>query len=158
MDVLSHEYEDISDSSTSNEFRYAGFWMRFWAFLTDLIIIFSLRGLLLTPLKFINEGVAINIGIWTLNGILASLIFFAYFLLMTKYFGQTVGKMLFGLKVINENEASLSWSDLLYREVIGRFIHVVYFALNTLYIVVAFTPKKQGLHDMFADTIVVHSE
>lgn len=158
MDVISHEYEDLSDRSTNNEHQYAGFWMRFWAFLTDLIIIFSLRGLLLTPLKFINEGIPINIGIWTLNSILASLIFFAYFLLMTKYLGQTMGKMLFGLKVIKENDGPLSWEDLLYREVVGRFIHVVYFALNTLYIVVAFTPKKQGLHDMFADTIVVHSE
>src|SRR5690625_4512142 len=135
--------------------RYAGFWMRFWAFLTDLIVVFSINGLLLFPLKFINNGV-IDVGFWTLNGILSAIVFYIYFLLMTKYFGQTLGKMLFGLRVIRSDSEPLRWSDLLFREVIGRFIYKVMSFLTLLYIVVAFTPEKQGIHDMFGDTRVVH--
>ncbi|WP_324777878.1 RDD family protein [Virgibacillus senegalensis] len=89
---------------------------------------------------------------------MGSIVFYVYFLLMTKFFGQTLGKMLFGLRVIREDDGSLTWSDLLFREVVGRFIHRVLFLTPLLYVVVAFTNQKQGLHDMFASTRVVHTE
>jgi uncharacterized RDD family membrane protein YckC len=135
--------------------RYAGFWMRFWAYMTDVIIVFSLNGLLLAPLKFTSEG-GIDVGYWTLTGILSAIVFFVYFLLMTKYFGQTLGKMLFGLRVIRLDDTEPGWSDLLFREVVMRFIYKVTFLLSLLYIVVAFTSEKEGLHDMVANTRVIH--
>lgn len=134
--------------------RYAGFWMRFWAYLTDVIVVFSLNGLLLFPLKFISGGV--NIGYWTLTGILSAVVFYVYFLVMTKYFGQTLGKMLFGLRVIRLDDKDPGWSDLLFREVVMRFIYKAMFILSLLYIVVAFTSEKEGLHDMVASTRVIH--
>src|SRR5699024_7887424 len=88
--------------TSSVHHRYAGFWMRFWSYLSDLIVVFSLNSLLLSPLKFVDNGV-IDIGFWTLNGILSALVFYIYFLFMTKYFGQTLGKMLFGLRVIRSD-------------------------------------------------------
>ncbi len=72
---------------------------------------------------------------------------------MTKYFQQTIGKMVFGLKVIPLNEKPLSWGTIIFREGIGRYISAT---ITILYAIVAFTPKKQGLHDIFADTSVVH--
>lgn len=134
---------------------YAGFWMRFWAYLTDVFVIFSINGLLLSPLKFVNNGV-IDVGFWTLTGILSVVVFYIYFLLMTKYLGQTLGKMLFGLRVIRSDDGVLKWSDLLFREVIGRFIYKAFFFLVFLYGVVAFTPEKQGIHDMIGNTRVIH--
>ncbi|WP_085993809.1 RDD family protein [Oceanobacillus senegalensis] len=136
--------------------KYAGFWMRFWAYLADLLIVFSLNGILLSPLHFINDGKSVDIGFWTLAGIASSLVFYIYFLLMTKYFNQTLGKMIFGLKVIREDRQSLSWSDLLFREVVGRFFHRVFWFTAFLYIVVAVKEEKQGIHDMLADTRVIH--
>ncbi|WP_163969532.1 RDD family protein [Oceanobacillus halotolerans] len=149
--------EETTQEKLAPTLRYAGFWMRFWAYLADLIIIFSLSGILLTPLKFINDGIAIEIGYWTLNAILGAVIFYLYFVLMTKYFNQTLGKMIFGLKVIRQDQEELTWSDLLFREVVGRFIHRVFFFMSLLYIVVAFTNEKQGIHDMFGDTRVIHT-
>ena len=35
---------------------------------------------------------------------LTAAVFFAYFVLMTKYFGQTLGKMVFGLKVVGRQQ------------------------------------------------------
>ncbi|MGM8363879.1 RDD family protein [Virgibacillus sp. W0181] len=164
MDQMNNNHEnEITDSSIKeahslqdDDYRYAGFWMRFWAYITDLIILFSVNGILLSPLKFINEGISVGIGFWTLNGILAGIVFYAYFLLMTKFLGQTLGKMIFGLRVINGNAGPLTWTDLFFREIIGRFIHRVIAITFILYIVVAFTPEKQGIHDMFANTRVVH--
>lgn len=141
--------------SLPDHHRYAGFWMRFWAYLTDLIVVFSVNGLLLSPLKFAGNGV-IDVGFWTLNGILGALVFYIYFLLMTKYIGQTIGKMLFGLRVIRCDDEQLQWSDLLFREVVVRFIYKVMFLFSLLYLVVAFTDKKQGLHDMAGNTRVIH--
>ncbi|GAB3061090.1 RDD family protein [Virgibacillus ainsalahensis] len=148
------EYQ-ITDATASTR-RYAGFWMRFWAYLVDLIIVFSVNGILLSPLKFINDGVAIDVGYWTLTGIFGSIIFYLYFLLMTRFFRQTLGKMIFGLKVIRNDDQPLQWSDLLFREVVGRFLHRVLAILAVLYLVVAFTSQKQGIHDMIANTRVIH--
>lgn len=148
--------EEKKHNNQSKNYRYAGFWMRVWAYLADVFIIFSINGILLSPLKFINEGYDISVlNFWTLSGILAALVFYIYFLLMTKLFGQTLGKMIFGLKVIREDGEVLQWSDLFFREVIGRFIQNVGF-LKLLYLVVAFTDQKQGIHDMFGHTRVIH--
>ena len=41
----------------------------------------------------------------------------------------------------------------MFREWIGRFISGT---IIILYVVVGFLPKKQGIHDLFADTTVIH--
>ncbi|WP_047982837.1 RDD family protein [Ornithinibacillus californiensis] len=152
MSETSVGYENATPVS---EQRYAGFWMRFWAYVIDIVVISSLNGILLSPFKFVNDGIAISVGLWTVTGIVGSIVFFAYFLLMTKFFGQTLGKMILGIRVIREDEQPLRWSDILFREVVGRFIYRVFSFLMLLYIVVGFTDQKQGLHDMFSNTRVV---
>src|SRR5699024_4886587 len=149
---------DYAEASFPTQRRYAGFWMRFWAYIVDLIIVFSLNGILLSPLKFINEGEPIEAGIWTISGILGTIILYVYFVWMTKWKGQTIGKMIFGLKVIHKEEKPLRWSDLIFREVIGRFFYRVFWIINLLYLVVAFDRKKQGIHDQQADTVVIHED
>ncbi|HLR80124.1 MAG TPA: RDD family protein [Bacillota bacterium] len=149
---------DYAEASFPTQRRYAGFWMRFWAYIVDLIIVFSLNGILLSPLKFINEGEPIEAGIWTISGILGTIILYVYFVWMTKWKGQTIGKMIFGLKVIHKEEKPLRWSDLIFREVIGRFFYRVFWIINLLYLVVAFDRKKQGIHDKLADTVVIHED
>ncbi|SER19440.1 Uncharacterized membrane protein YckC, RDD family [Gracilibacillus ureilyticus] len=151
--------EQVEYSSTHEKpVRYAGFWMRFWAYLADIIIVASISGILLLPFQFLNDGDGVDIGYWTLTGILGSVIFYLYFVLLTKYFRQTLGKMIFGLKVIREDREPLKWSDLLFREVVGRFIHRVFFFTVLLYLFVAFTAQKQGIHDMIGNTRVVFDE
>lgn len=133
---------------------YAGFWMRFWAYLCDLLIVFSLNGILLSPLLFMDESTIV--GFVTLQGLLSVVFSYLYFLLMTKFFAQTLGKMIFGIKVIRADLTPLKWSDLFFREVVGRFIHRSLVITNVLYLVVGFMDEKQGVHDIFAGTRVVH--
>ena len=73
---------------------------------------------------------------------------------MTKLCNQTVGKMIFGIRVISKDGAKLKWSTVIFREWIGRLISIIPF--NIPYFVVAFTPKKQAIHDFIADTLVIH--
>lgn len=75
---------------------------------------------------------------------------------MTKYYGQTIGKMVFGLRVITKEGQLLSWPQVLFREGIGRYIQQAFMLLNLLYLTIAFTGNKQGIHDMIADSYVIH--
>ncbi|WP_228027556.1 RDD family protein [Bacillus fonticola] len=138
--------------------HYGGFWMRLWAFLVDSVLI-GVVGSMLTNVALATVGMNENpptFWLFSLDDVLKAFFFYAYFVLMTKYFQQTLGKMIFGLKVMStKGEGSLSWGTVLFREWIGRFISG---AIMILYVLVAFLPKKQGLHDVFADTTVIHEQ
>ncbi|MGD7021406.1 RDD family protein [Rossellomorea vietnamensis] len=132
-----------------------GFWMRFWAYLLDLIVISSIGRLIVYPIFRAMDLSLVKDDMFAPISILSAIIFYGYFVLMTRYFGQTLGKMAFGLKVIELDGKPLQWSTILFRELIGRFISASFFVL---YIVVAFTNKKQGIHDLFADTTVIREK
>lgn len=151
---------NIEFKPTENQdlLQSAGFWMRLWAYTVDIFIVWCINGIILSPLKFVNDGAPIDIGMWSLAAIISTLVLYGYFILMTKFFNQTLGKMIFGLKVIRKDMQSLKWNDLLFREVIGRFLYRVMSILSLLYIIVAFDPLKQGIHDMIGDTRVVHAK
>jgi uncharacterized RDD family membrane protein YckC len=133
--------------------RYAGFWMRFWAYLLDLIVVGSIDRILVKPLFRLLDIPLLESNLFAPISIATAITFYAYFVLMTRYFQQTLGKMVFGLKVVGLVEERLSWKTILFREWIGRFISST---IVIGYIITAFLPKKQGLHDLFSDTSVVH--
>jgi uncharacterized RDD family membrane protein YckC len=132
---------------------YAGFWMRFWAYLLDLILIGSINRMILNPVFRALDVSLVEDGIISPMGLTTAVVFYLYFVLMTKFYGQTLGKMVFGLRVVELDGSRLSWGTVLFREWIGRFISAT---VMVLYVVVAFTKKKQGLHDLFADTAVIY--
>jgi uncharacterized RDD family membrane protein YckC len=135
--------------------RFAGFWMRFWAYLLDLIVIGSIERLIVNPVFRILDISLNEYSIFAPISIVTAIIFYAYFVLMTRFFNQTLGKMVFGIKVVDLEGNHLSWRTILFREWIGRFISAT---LIVGYVIVAFLPKKQGLHDLFSDTTVVHEK
>ncbi|WP_203361476.1 RDD family protein [Bacillus sp. REN10] len=133
--------------------HYAGFWMRFWAYLLDLIVIGSISRLIIYPvLRALEMDVHSNQMFSPVN-IATAAVFYLYFILFTKYSGQTIGKMVLGLKVISLIEPRLSWQTVLVRELFGRYITATIFIL---YVLIAFLAKKQGVHDLLADTTVIH--
>ncbi|WP_415815828.1 RDD family protein [Mesobacillus thioparans] len=133
--------------------QYAGFWTRFWAYLLDLIVIGSINRMIIHPIFMALDVPLVKDGIFSPVTIATAVVFYLYFVLMTKYLGQTLGKMVFGLKVVELDGKSLTWGTVIFREWIGRFISAT---ILVLYVVVAFTNKKQGLHDLFADTTVIY--
>lgn len=133
--------------------RFAGFWMRFWAYLLDLVVIGSIERILIKPIFRFLDISLYEQNMFAPIAIASAIIFYGYFVFMTKGFGQTLGKMVFGLKVVTLDGAPLSWGTILFREWIGRFISVT---ILIGYVIVAFLPKKQGIHDLFVDTTVIH--
>lgn len=57
--------------------------------------------------------------------------------------------------MISLKEDSVTIVTILFREWIGRFFSAT---IWPLYWVIGFTPKKQGLHDFIADTMVIHEQ
>jgi len=141
-------------ANTHSHIRYAGFWMRLWAYLLDLLVVGSLHRLLVFPLFHLLGIPTERTNMFAPATIVTTVVFYTYFVLMTKFFQQTLGKMVFGLKVADESGKPLTWSTVLFREVIGKFIAKTILFIGFLF--VAFSEKKKGMHDQFADTIVVH--
>lgn len=45
-----YTYEDRTIVETVQPVRYAGFWMRFWAYLLDLLVVGSINRLIIHPI------------------------------------------------------------------------------------------------------------
>lgn len=135
--------------------KLAGFWIRFWAYTIDLLIISALSGIFIKPIFRVANLAVTNppFLLFTPFKLTLLLLFLLYFTLMTKFFGQTVGKMIMGIKVLPQDGVKLTWDTIIFREIIGRFISKV---LLLPYLLVLFMPKKEALHDLFANTYVVH--
>lgn len=154
-------FTNPSNERTVTEFvtyshKEAGFWMRFWAFIIDTLLVSAVIGIVINPLFYLFD--------WDLEAtnwyapivIITGVIYYAYFILMTKFFAQTVGKMIFGLKVRTDSGAPLDWMTVIFREGIGRFISNTFMKLP--YLIVIFTPQHKAVHDFAADTFVIHEE
>lgn len=147
----------VSEKVPAPTYRYAGFWMRLWAFLLDLLIVWSIGAIVVFPLFRLLGISESKTFLFSPASIATAIILYGYFILMTKYFKQTLGKMVFGLKVIDLKHDHLSWKSILFREGVGRYIALFYFPLTYIvFLVAAFTSKKQGVHDFIADTTVIH--
>ena len=147
---------------------YGGFWIRVAATLIDGIIIGAcciplvlilLPGILKVAQSSQNgsdpdpAAMAAMMGSVSLFyiGILA--VNWLYEALMTSSAKQgTVGKMVVGLKVVDMNGQRISFARATGRH-FGKILSGMVMYIG--FIMVAFTDKKQGLHDMIAGTLVV---
>ena len=134
---------------------YAGFWTRFVAYVIDMIVIYAVSSLLNTfSFGLLNKQLDFPIlGEESLSYVI---VMFTYFIAMTYFFSQTLGKMIMKIKVETNKGDKLSFTDVIYRELVGRLLTI--FLANLPYLAIAFTNKKKGLHDFIADTVVVKED
>lgn len=98
------KYEEKPEQSRySNDFPnyfFAGFWIRLWAFLIDLLCINAMTTILLDA-TFTWFDIERSTEFLSAYSLLALLIYLIYFTFLTKLNkGQTIGKMIFGIRVI----------------------------------------------------------
>ena len=126
----------------------AGFWIRTVAFLIDAIVASAFAGIFSSPINalFLTEG---SMAAKAVSGFF----FYLYFVLST-YFtnGQTLGKMITGIRVIHPEEDRLSWTTVVIREGFCRLIQTTFVLL---YVITAFSERKRNLGDFLTDTYVV---
>lgn len=139
---------------TTYEAKVAGFWIRFCAYIVDILIVWAVLKLLIVHNLFsITNLDSVTVWVFQLEDIIAGLLFYLYFVIMTKITGQTLGKMIFGLKVVTDMGTPLTWTTVIVREWFGRYISAT---IQLLYLIVAITPQHKAVHDYLADTHVVH--
>lgn len=145
----------IEDYMILSKNFYAGFWTRFVAYLIDMIVIYATANLLNT-LSFGLLNKQVDFPILGEESLSYVIVMFTYFILMTYFFSQTLGKMIMKIKVETNRGDKLSLADVVYRELVGRLLTI--FLAYLPYLAVAFTNKKKGLHDFIADTVVVKED
>jgi uncharacterized RDD family membrane protein YckC len=100
------------------------------------------------------EGGQVNA---TLNGLpflIYLVLVFAYYMLLEGYLGQTVGKMLLGIKVVREDNGGVPGLGSAAIRTALRIIDSLFFYL-VAFIAVLASGKNQRLGDMVANTLVV---
>ena len=145
----------IEDYMILSKNFYAGFWIRFVAYVIDMIVIYAISSLLNTfSFGLLNKQLDFPIlGEESLSYVI---VMFTYFIAMTYFFSQTLGKMIMKIKVETNKGEKLSFVDVVYRELVGRLLTI--FLVYLPYLAVVFTNKKKGLHDFIADTVVVKED
>jgi len=115
--------------------EYAGFWKRFIAYIIDILI-------MLIPVLLAS--------IIPLGGII---VLWLYFAVMESSESQsTLGKRAMGIIVTDLNGNRITFGKATIRH-FSKYISILILFIG--YIMIGFTEKKQGLHDMIAGTLVV---
>ncbi len=158
--------------------EYAGFWIRLGAGIVDLAIIlsliYSISSIAIRVLSSVTPSIPVfsNLhyeqGIIAIVGVLeqadpgkrdffliiaiASLITMLYMIGMWVWQGQTLGKMVTGIKIIRTDSSPLTFSYAVTR-FLGLILCIAMLGIGFLWII--FDSRKQGIHDKIADTYVV---
>ncbi|MEK6984376.1 MAG: RDD family protein [Nanoarchaeota archaeon] len=125
--------------------HYGGFWIRFLAAVLDALIIGIPVGILIFGLLFATK---MNIFMYIVQ--LAAIVFTIY---MDGIKGGTPGKLILGLRIVNEKGEYIGIPTAILRY-IGKMLSAIILGIG--YLMVAFTQKKQGLHDKIAKTFVIY--
>ena len=127
---------------------YAGFWIRCVAFIVDAVFVICLLNI---AVYFdIESYIPMSIGI-------VYMVLFAFYSFVFVYLfdGQSIGKMLTGIKVVEDKGNKLAFSTVFVREFAGKIIMIPLFLT---FIFTAFSYKKRSLMDYLSDTSVIKSK
>jgi uncharacterized RDD family membrane protein YckC len=103
------------------------------------------------------EGGMASASLGTLGTLLYAILAFAYFTLLEGNRGQTLGKMLLGIKVVREDNGEVPGLGAAAIRTVLRLIDVLPFAYLVGYISILISSKNQRLGDMAANTLVVRN-
>ena len=157
--------ETGSDVVRGGRVVYAGFWRRFAAYCIDYIITTTMSYTLMIPLvlflgigsmgmgsdnPFASAGGIVMLGVTYLLMILSPVLYFAW--MHSSRLQASLGKMAVGIKVTRSNGERIG-----FWRAFGRvFAHILSALIAFIgYIMAGFTERKQALHDMVCDTLVV---
>jgi uncharacterized RDD family membrane protein YckC len=139
---------------------YGGFWIRVVAAIIDGIIL----RLVVSPIRMIFGGLGLagmmsgvpHLGLTVLGGgvtiiamIFGSWLYEAF--MESSSYQATLGKMIFGMKVTDLNGNRISFERATGRH-FAKWLSTMILGIG--YIMVGFTERKQGLHDLLAGTLV----
>lgn len=132
---------------------YASFGLRAFAFIVDMLVIGAIYKILINVLGIDLDYEIYGIEMAEILRWIVTILYFVIISLVTK--GQSLGKMIVGIRVVSLTSDKLDLGQILIREIAGRFIQNT---IMILYLLPIFTPKNQSLIDFFVDTAVVKDD
>lgn len=138
-----------------NQIKTAGYMLRLIAKLID-ILIYSIPMLLVvkyfsvvtTFSSLVNTAIVLLIILFLTN-----ILIWIYNIVLTFKFGGTIGKLIVGLRVVDENGAFITMNRAFFRHVVGYFISNIFFGLGYFWIIK--DKENQGWHDQISNTYVI---
>ncbi|KQL46185.1 hypothetical protein AN963_14520 [Brevibacillus choshinensis] len=133
--------------------HYAGFWIRVAATMLDSLFLIGINMLIFNPLR---RAWGLTDAFFSFIDLIEIVFDLLYLILLTWWTGQTLGKMILGIRVINarQSRGNLTAGQVFLREVIGKFLSSLPFSLG--YMWVGWNRRKQGWHDLLAKTYVIY--
>ena len=122
--------------------HYAGFWQRFAALIIDAILIGVATGIL----GIATHGIGLLLA-WGLPWVYEAL-------MLSSDRQATLGKIALGIRVTGLQSQRLTFGRATGRH-FAKYISALLLGIG--FIIAAFTERKQALHDMIAETLVVTS-
>lgn len=157
MNQASINYTELESKPVKNQ--PAGFFIRLAAYLIDSLLAGGIIAMINIPLWFVKLLASDSIVFknilfgYDIFDIMNFCLLSAYFIIMTYTCGRTVGKMLMKIRVVSVSSHELTFGQVFFREVIGKYLSGI---LYIGYILVGIDSDKRGIHDMLADTRVVY--
>jgi len=145
---LNQSFSSLKTSESENLTTYAGFWVRFGAYILDSIII----GIPIFILAIILVFNSASDSLVTILQLFSIVVLWLYFAFMESSASQgTLGKKIVGIKVTDIHGNRISFGRATGRY-FGKMLSGI---LNIGYIMAGLTEKKQALHDMMAKCLVL---
>ena len=143
----------LSESKTEDcSYHYAGFWNRFVALLTDVVVLSPVIMVFQLGLPFSGNPTSDYL-IAKYASIIPAWLYFAF---MESSSSQgTIGKRLMGLRVVDADGNRITFKRASGR-FFGRFLSAIPMGIG--FLMVAFTQRKQALHDMLATCLVIKKD
>ena len=119
--------------------------------LLAIILLYLIMGLLLTITASLT-GLHVQLPVWGELLVELYLPALAYGVLLVRFYGVTAGKRFLGIQVVRSDGSRVGWGRAFVRELVkfSPLFPVVVF-------MVGLRIDKRGLHDLLADTLVVHT-
>jgi uncharacterized RDD family membrane protein YckC len=151
----------IADYVEQQNPAFAGFWLRFAAYLIDSIILFVVKFVLdaITGaesdeiLRTASGGFHFTSSFYTSMGVSSFLSILYFSMLESSGMQATLGKKAVGIAVTDLQGQRISFLRALGRY-LGKYISALILLIG--FIMAGITEKKQALHDLMAGTLVVY--
>ena len=136
----------------------APFLLRCGALLADYVIFVSIPVITLLVSRYMgNDGAKLlNDELYSAGWIIAVLLGITNFILLPMLAGQTIGKMLTGIRIVDGDGTPASAKRIALRQTAGYLLTVVSLGLGFLMSI--FSRKGRALHDYLAGTVVIYAD
>jgi uncharacterized RDD family membrane protein YckC len=154
-------YERLEREEQAQSVRWGGFFRRSSAFVVDLLAL-SLFSIALLYLAYVAYSVGLAAhrqwlswtqahGFWRMFLPAWLLLFFGYFVVLHGAAGATVGKWLFGLRVVGAGRRPVGYPQATVRS----FCALLFAPLLLGFLWILWSREKRGWHDLIAGTWVI---